>query len=279
MTGERWASDVGWSTDRQQNFDCQALATNYHIVRQVAWRNWLKTIRRPVPLTFSFIQPLFWMLVFGFLFHRFELGGEYAGLSYLEFLLPGVCCMTVLFGASQSGVAVVRDLQTGFVQRLLRSTDRPILVLTGILTAEVLRLICQAIIVGSVGILLGAELRISVTGLVAALTGLAIFAAGYGSLSIWIALRTRAPESMAAFVHLVNMPLLFTSTALVPTRRMPDWLEAIARWNPLTLVADGLRQSMLFAGTPAVTDTILPITLFALIAFALVWIAMRDVTT
>ncbi len=39
-----------------------------HILRETALRTWLKTLRRPVPLTFSFVQPLLWMLIFGFLF-------------------------------------------------------------------------------------------------------------------------------------------------------------------------------------------------------------------
>jgi ABC-2 type transport system permease protein len=99
-------------------------------------RSWLKTIRRPVLLTFSFVQPLFWMLIFGFLFHRFTLGSAYAGLSYLDFLLPGICAMTVLFGASQAGIAIVHDLQTGFLQRMVRSTRRPVWILAGKTVAE-----------------------------------------------------------------------------------------------------------------------------------------------
>ncbi|MEP7220415.1 MAG: hypothetical protein ABI876_15935, partial [Bacteroidota bacterium] len=61
--------------------------TLLHIVWQTALRTWRKTLRRPVPLTFSFVQPLFWMLIFGFLFHRFTLGTAYADFSYLDFLL------------------------------------------------------------------------------------------------------------------------------------------------------------------------------------------------
>lgn len=253
------------------------LSDALHSITQITWRNWVKTLRRPVPLTFSFVQPLFWMLVFGFLFHRFELGPEYSGLTYLEFLLPGVCCMTVLFGASQSGVAVVRDLQTSFIQRMLRSTTQPSLILAGILVAEVLRLIVQAIMVGGLGVLLGAHLRIDPAGVVVAVGGLALFATGYAGLSVWIALRTRAPESMAAFVHLVNMPLLFTSTALVPRRRMPAWLESIAHWNPLTLVSDGLRQAILFNQTSPPLPLILPLLLLAIATLGMSAYMMRRI--
>ena len=71
---------------------------------------------------------------------------------------------------------------------------------------------------------------------------------------------------MAVFVHLVNMPLLFTSTALVPVRQMPPWLAEIARWNPLTLVADDLRGALLLGRVDQAWQSVLPL---AVIAFVL----------
>ena len=238
------------------------------IVRETALRSWLKTIRRPVPLTFSFVQPLFWLLIFGFLFHRFTLGPEYAGLSYLDFLLPGICAMTVLFGASQAGIAVVHDLQTGFLQRMVRSSMRPVWILTGKTVAEVTRLLLQAFVVVLLGIALGARLRIDPLALLVALVALALFALAYASLSCWVALETKAQESMAVFVHLVNIPLLFTSTALVPSSQMPAWLETLARWNPLSLVANGLREALVLGQMPNATN-LLPLIAISAGLFAL----------
>lgn len=242
--------------------------TALHIVQETALRSWLKTIRRPVPLTFSFVQPLIWMLIFGFLFQRFTLGPEYAGLSYLDFLLPGVCAMTVLFGASQAGIAIVRDLQTGFLQRMVRSSMHPAWILTGKVLAEVTRLLLQAFVVVLLGISLGARLQIDPPALLVALVELALFALAYASLSCWVALTTKAQESMPIFVHVVNMPLLFTSTALVPSRQMPAWLEALARWNPLSLVANGLREALLLGQMPDAVN-LLPLLAIGAFLFAL----------
>ena len=242
--------------------------TALYIVQQTALRSWLKTIRRPVPLTFSLVQPLIWMLIFGFLFHRFALGPEYAGFSYLDFLLPGVCAMTVLFGASQAGIAIVRDLQTGFLQRMVRSSMHPVFILTGKSVAEGTRLLLQAFVVALLGIALGARLRIDPLALLLALVALALFALAYASLSCWVALKTKAQESMPVFVHVVNMPLLFTSTALVPSHQMPAWLEEIARWNPLSLVANGLREALLFGQIPDAAN-LLPLLALGAFLFAL----------
>jgi ABC-2 type transport system permease protein len=190
------------------------------------------------------------MLIFGFLFSRFTLGPEYAGFSYLDFVLPGICAMTVLFGASQAGISLVRDLQTGFLQRMVRSTMHPVWILTGKTAAEMTRLLLQAFVVALLGIALGARLSIDPLALFLALVALALFALAYASLSCWVALTVEAQESMAVFVHVVNMPLLFTSTALVPSSQMPTWLETIARWNPLSLVANGLREALVLGQMP-----------------------------
>jgi ABC-2 type transport system permease protein len=243
-------------------------------MRETALRSWRKTARRPVPLSFSFVQPLLWMLVFGFLYHRFTLEGEFAGRSYHEFLLPGICCMTVLFGASQSGINIVRDLQTGFVQRLVRASMHPGWLLAGTLSADVLRLLAQAVVVALLGAALGAHLAISVPGALVAALGLALFALAYASLSCLIALTSKAQESMAVFVHITNMPLLFTSTALVPSRQMPPWLGSIARWNPLSLAASAMREALLLERVPDPVRLLVPLALLSAALFLLARRAM-----
>jgi ABC-2 type transport system permease protein len=182
--------------------------------------------------------------------------------------------MTVLFGASQSGIGIVRDQQIGFLQRMARASTHPGWTLSGRVLADVLRLLLQAIIVALLGVALGAHLRVDIFGVVLGAVGLVLFAVAYASLSCWIALKTRAQESMAVFVHLVNMPLLFTSTALVPSRQMPAWLESIARFNPLSLVADMLRSALLLERTPSVS-ALLPLLALAVVIFLLALYEMR----
>jgi ABC-2 type transport system permease protein len=251
-------------------------AAPIHVLGQTARRSWTKTLRRPVPLTFSFVQPLFWMLIFGFLFHRYDLGPGYFRIPYLTFVLPGICAMTVLFGASQAGIELVRDLQTGFAQRMARATAYPGWMLGGKLAADVSRLLAQALVVGIIGKLIGARLWIDWGAVLVSALGLALFALAYASLSCWIALKTRAQESMAVFVHVVNMPLLFTSTALVPARQMPGWLAGVAAWNPLTLVSDALRRSLLFGRMPDAAVLLLPLLGLAIVCFALARRAMAQ---
>lgn len=233
-------------------------------------RTWLKVARRPVVLLLSFIQPLIWMSFFGFLFQRFPLG-QHPQMSYLDFLLPGVCGMTVLLGASQSGISLIRDLQTGFLERMLATHASRVGLLLGKVAADVSRLLVQAVLVALLGLLLGVRFHLAAPLLLAGLY-LALFATGYCCLSCWIALETRSQESMSAFVHLANMPILFTSTALVPVKQMPAWLEAIAIWNPLTLAVEPLRNAMFL---DSAAGSIASLGFLALLAAALFTLAAR----
>lgn len=250
------------------------MANTMRILGAVCWRTWLKTARRPVVLAFSFVQPIMWLLFFGFLFHRFDVGLR--GVRYLDFLLPGVCAMTVLFGASQSGIGLIRDMQTGFLQRLFDSPANRGVVLGGKLLADVVRLLAQAVVIGLLGLLVGTKLHLTLAGPVAALVALGLFAIAFCSLSCLVAMKTGAPESMATFVHLVNMPLLFTSSALVPARQMPDWLAAISRVNPLTLAVDASRDALLLGEFASLGRAVMLLGAVGTVLLAAAWITAKE---
>ncbi len=246
------------------------------VIRAVYYRTWLSVARRPVVLLLSLVQPMIWMLFFGFLFHRFPLGQLPADVTYLEFLLPGVCGMTVLLGASQSGIALIRDMQTGFLERMLSTpANRPALLL-GKVAADVSRLLVQTILVAVLAVLLGVRFQLPLGPLLLAILYLGLFGVGYCCLSCWIALQTRSQESMAAFVHVANMPIFFTSTALVPFKQMPSWLNAIAAWNPLTLAIEPLREAMLFGSATKQLETLGVLLLVATILFAVAARALQN---
>jgi len=247
------------------------------IVRAAAWavarRTWTTIFRRPVVLTFSFAQPLLWMMLFGFLMQRYPTTEVPHGTDYLTFLVPGVCAMTVLFGASQSGISLIRDHQTGFLRRMLATPTPAWSILGGKLFADVSRLFVQALIVLAMGLGVGARYPWPSWSLLVAFFGLISLGLLLSSLSCIIAAKARVPETMGAYVHLVNMPLLFTSTALVPDRSMPSWLRQVAELNPISLCVDGLRGALVMGAMPSVSGLValfgVAMGLFALGAVAL----------
>ncbi|MEM7048093.1 MAG: ABC transporter permease [Acidobacteriota bacterium] len=244
------------------------------VFRAAFLRTWRKVLRRPVHLTFSLLQPMMWMLFFGFLFERFT-SLPAAGVSYPTFLVPGLCAMTALFAASQSGIGWIRDDHSGFLARQLATPARPEALLAGKLAADGSRFLLQALAVFALGAAVGAgPFQYRLASLLAAVLGLLLFAAALSLISTTIALTARNQETMATFVHLVNMPLLFTSTALVPRRQMPDWLASVAPWNPLTLAVDGLRRALL-EGLPPAGGGLLVLALLAAFLFVAALTALR----
>jgi ABC-2 type transport system permease protein len=217
-----------------------------------------------------------WILFFGFLFHRFDVGLAAQGIRYLDFLVPGVCAMTVLFGASQSGIGLIRDMQTGFLQRLFASPANSGVVLGGKLLADVVLLLAQAAVIALLGLAVGATLHLTLAGVVAALLALGLFAVPFCSLSCVVAMKTGAQESMATFVHLVNMPLLFTSSALVPAKEMPDWLAAISRVNPLTLAVDASRDALLLGVFGSLGLALMLLAAVGIVLLAIAWRTAKE---
>jgi ABC-2 type transport system permease protein len=207
------------------------------------------------------------MLLFGFLFQRYGIEGL-GDIRYLDFLIPGICAMTVLFGASQSGIELIRDMQTHFLGRLLSTPANRNILLLGKLAADVSRLLVQAAVVFFLGLLVGGRVSPSPSGLAIAVVSLGLFGFAFASLSCIIALVTRAPEGMAVFVHVVNMPLLFTSSAFVPSRQMPRFLASVSQLNPLSLTVGALRGALLWGQMPPFLSCVAPLAALALVAFS-----------
>ena len=164
------------------------MVLSFDVLWSICRRTWLQTLRRPVALTFSLAQPMIWMLLFGFLFQRFPLELDLPGIPHTDFLVPGICGMTILFGASQAGISLIRDMQTGFLGRLLATPANHRLILGGKVAGDCLRLLAQALAVLLLGLLVGARLRVSLPAFLPALVCLGLFGAAFASLSCLIAL-------------------------------------------------------------------------------------------
>src|SRR6202162_6410530 len=80
----------------------------------IAWRNLLNIRRNPQLLVFATIQPVIFVLMF-----RYVFGGaiRVPGLSYVNYLMPGIFVQTVVFGALTTGVWLAEDLNKGLVDR------------------------------------------------------------------------------------------------------------------------------------------------------------------
>jgi ABC-2 type transport system permease protein len=212
-------------------------------------RNLRKIVRVPLMLFFSLFQPLLWLLLFTQIFQRL---GEFPQFqqegfeSYLMFFAPSVLTMTVLTSAFQSGMGMVTDLDTGMLDKFLISPIRRSSVLLGKVMADGARMLLQGAMVLVVALAMGARIETGVVGAAVMLVVAALFGVAWAGLSNIVALKTRHAELTMMIGILLTFPILFLSTAMMPEGLLPEWLETVSRFNPITYVIDSTRQLMNF---------------------------------
>jgi ABC transporter DrrB family efflux protein len=216
----------------------------------VTGRNLRHFIRQPDLLVFSTIQPVMFVLLFVYVF-----GGAIGrslphGVAYVDFLLPGVFVQSVTFGASQTAVGLKEDLTRGVVDRFRSMPMARSAVLAGRTVADLVRNILIIGLMIAVGYLVGFRFLGGVAGAVACIAVVAAFGFALSWIFAFVALTVRGAETAQTAGFVVIFPLVFASSVFVPVSTFPDWLQAFAKINPVTVTADAAR-SFAFYGTPA----------------------------
>lgn len=219
-------------------------------------RTLLKLFRRPVFIYFSLVQPLIWLLLFGQIFDRVARAPgfqeAFGGLSYLAFFAPAVILQTILFGAGQSGLGLINDIDSGFLSKLMTTPINRLSILLGRIMGDMTRMLVQAVIILFAAFLGGlrytdgslhatVSYEYGILGILGALGIALLFGLTLAGLNVAIALTTRSTESTFLISNFLTFPLLFTSSAQLPIQILPSWLQVVARINPVTYAVDSLR--------------------------------------
>jgi ABC transporter DrrB family efflux protein len=209
--------------------------------------------RQPDLLIFSTIQPVMFVLLFVYVFSGAISKSLPPGVSYVDYLLPGIFVQSVTFRASQTAVGLSEDLRLGVIDRFRSMPMARSAVLVGRTTADLVRNILIIGLMIIVGYLVGFSFQ---AGVLSALGCVAIIAAWGVALSwifAFVALVVRGAESAQTAGFVILFPLVFASSVFVPVSTLPDWLQTIAKVSPVTLVANTART---FASTGGVPDSL-----------------------
>jgi len=215
----------------------------------VTGRNLRHFIRQPDLLTFSTIQPVLFVLLFVYVF-----GGAVGrslphGVAYVDFLLPGIFVQSVTFGASQTAVGLSEDLQRGVVDRFRSMPMARSAVLAGRTVADLVRNILIIFLMIAVGYLVGFRFHGGVAGAAGCIAVVAAFGFALSWIFAFVALTVRGAEAAQTAGFVVIFPLVFASSVFVPVSTFPDWLQAFAKINPVTVTANAARSLALFGTT------------------------------
>lgn len=202
-------------------------------------------LRDSFSVLFTLVQPLFFLALFGPLLARATgLGTAEA----LQWFVPGIIVMSVLFGASTTGANLLVEMQTGSHERMLVAPLRRSALLLGRAAKEVVPTLVQSAILVAVTIPFG--FRLEAPGILLGLPVAAVFAMGLGSLSYALAIAARKNEWVFWTVQQTLLfPLMILSGMLLPLDDAPGWMQVLSDVNPLTHLVDAERS--LFAGDVA----------------------------
>jgi ABC transporter DrrB family efflux protein len=216
----------------------------------VTGRNLRHFIRQPDLLVFSTIQPVLFVLLFVYVF-----GGAIGrslpdGITYVDFLLPGILVQSVTFGASQTAVGLKEDLTRGVVDRFRSMPMARSAVLAGRTVADLVRNIAVLGLMIAVGYVVGFRFLGGVAAAIACVAVVAAFGLALSWIFAFVALTVRGAETAQTAGFVVIFPLVFASSVFVPVATFPDWLQTFAKINPVTVTGDAAR-SLAFSGSPA----------------------------
>lgn len=257
------------------------------------YRDVLRYWRDRTRLVASLAQPLLFLLVFGTGLSSALSGagggiggaaGAAVGLTYTQFIFPGIIGMSVLFSAIFGAMSIVWDREFGFLKEVLVAPIDRSAVAIGKSLGGATQAMVQGLILLILAPLIGVKLTVAS---VAALVPLVfVLAFALSAMGVAIASRMRTMQGFQVVMNFLMMPMFFLSGALFPLSGLPAWMTVLNRIDPAAYGMDPLRRVVLGgAGVPSAVldrlgltlfDTVLPIVVEALIllGFGVVMLAI-----
>ena len=234
----------------------------------VAKRNLIKIKRVPDLLVFTTMSPIMFILLFAYVFGS---AIHVPGLSYREFLIPGIFAQTVIFGSTITGFSLAEDMQKGIIDRFRSLPMSRSAVLVGRTGSDVLNNVITIVIMSITGLIVGWRIRTSVWDAAGGFLLLLLFAYAMSWIMACVGLVVATPEVVNNASFMVIFPLTFVANTFVPTNGFASWLKAVANWNPVSSVTQAARQ--LFGNT---SDKFPPPDTWSMhhpVLYTLIWIA------
>ena len=208
-------------------------------------------LRRP-----QFLAPL---VVFPSLFLAINTGGLHrtTGLpgfphvhGFLDFQLAAAITQSLLLGGVSQGIATALEIEGGFFDRLVASPIPRVAIVLGRILAGAVIAVAQVAWFLAVGLLFGAHVAGGVAGAALVMVIGVLAGSGFCALGVVLALRAKNASTVQGIFPLVFV-VLFVSSAFFPRHLLSHPADWVAAYNPLSYIADGLRNPIISAVSAA----------------------------
>ena len=206
-------------------------------IQMLCQRDLMRFLRERTQLYGSLARTVVWLFILGA-----GLRGSVTvpgNISYLQFVFPGMLAMAIIFSSLQSAISIIFDREFGFLKEILVAPVPRTSVVIGKALAGAIIATLQGTVLFVFAPFVGVfpnPLQI-----LACIGVMLLIGVGLTSVGIMIAARMTSFEGFGTINNFVVLPLYFTSAAQFPLTRAPQWLQVLARFNPLTYAVDILR--------------------------------------
>jgi ABC-2 type transport system permease protein len=209
---------------------------------RVVYALWMREVRKyfrsPAQMIGTLGSPVMYLGVLGFgLGPIFQRAGEG---SYLQFMAPGIMCMTILFTSTFSGMALLWDRQFGFLKETLVAPVPRLTIMLGRTVGGATVALFQGLLVFLVSLIAGFR-PAHVLVVPTAILVMALVALVFSAMGTIIGSSLKEMQGFQIIMNFLVMPIFFLSGALYPLRNLPVALTILTRIDPLTYGVDALR--------------------------------------
>jgi ABC-2 type transport system permease protein len=208
----------------------------------LAQRSVVRTLRQPAMVFPSIFFPLLLLSINSSGLDSATLLPGFPADSYFQFAIAIPFIQGALFSAMSAGTNVASDIESGFLNRLSLTPLRRVALMLGQLTGILGLGLIQALTFLFVGIVFGDGLAAGVGGVPVLILLSLTISLGFGSIGAFVALRTGNGEAVQGVFPLFFAALFLSSMSLPRDLIETDWYRAIATWNPVSYMLEGIRS-------------------------------------
>lgn len=162
--------------------------------------------------------------------------------SFLAFFVPYSFMQGGLFASAIAGTDLARDIDSGFLNRLALTPIRGASLLLGQIGGAVGLGAIQAVVYLGIALLAGVHIDAGVAGAALILLLAVLVAAGFGTLGLWLALRTGSGEGVQSTFPLLFFLLLISSMNMPRNLIEVSWFRDAATVNPVSYMIEAMRS-------------------------------------
>ena len=207
----------------------------------VLWLREMKRFMRAKSRVIGMIsRPLFFLIFLGLGFRKIPITELTGNIDYIEFLVPGIIGMAMLFSSVSAGISLLWDREFGFLKEIMVAPVSRISIVLGRIAGGTTTGLIQSLLILFVSFLMGFKLR-GIFPLLSSIIFMVLIAITFIGLGLIFASKMKDIHGFGVIMNFIIFPLFFLSGALFPLKNLPKWIQYISYINPLTYGVDGLR--------------------------------------